>query len=457
MEGINEIRKQKIGLITKAFSGGFIDKDTFLKAFRDISHLVPKKVQVRGKDGKMYQSIRWVDPNTNEPVKLIDRQFKVEVAGGDIEQKVLDISTNSSISKADKIRMMINEGIYDSPLLSLFSGAPISDINYYSKLDAGIDIKEMSARSEQLKDAVRKEQQNNDTPSAKEENDLLTSTLTMDEIWAEYAMNLTRVAKGRHKFAIGYGSGGVGKTFTFEEIAEKLELREYDYEVQPSADQYDYVIIKGRISPIQVYAEMYRHKDKLIVFDDCDSFLATLDVQGFLKGGLDTGKNNKIDNKTGRNAYIIEGDKESGRIPDTFRFKGRVIAITNLSLNDIDGAVVSRAMASNLTMTAQQTVDKMKNIGSSLKVFNADKSEVLDVSDEAKELSINYLEIYKDYLKDKLNMRTFSNLTLKIQDYIDAGMTPENIARHAKHYVVKDLLDAVKNEEKLYGINRAKK
>lgn len=455
MENIKSIRKQKLDLITKAYASGIMDKDAFFKAFRNISHLVPKKVQIKGKDGKIHQAIRWVNPDTGESEKFIDRNFKRDFSSGDLEQRILSIASDVALSKADKIRMMINEGIYDSSLINLFTGAPISEINYYSKNEAGVDIKGiMNEASEKLKNAIRKEQETNDTQEGKEDNVLLNSALTMDEIWDEYRMNLMRVAKGRHKFALAYGTGGVGKTFTFEQIAEELELREYDNEIQPSPDQYDYVVIKGRISPIQVFAEMYRHRDKLIVFDDCDSFLATEDVQGFLKGGLDTGKGTKIDNKTGRNAYIVEGDKESGRIPDTFSFKGRIIAITNLTIDKLDGAIVSRAMASNLAMSAQQTIDKMKKIGGGLTIYSADKTETIPVSDEAKSKAINYLDEYKDHLKGKLNMRTFSNLTLKIQDYIDAGMTEDSIERRSRHYIVSDLLNAVSNEEKIYGINK---
>ena len=428
MEGIKEIRKQKIDLITKAFSVGFIDKETFMKAFRDISHLVPKKVQVRGKDGKVYQSIRWVDPKTDEPVKLIDRQFKVEVAPGDIEQKILDISTNSGISKADKIRMMLNEGIYDSPLLSLFTGAPVSDINYYSKLDAGIDIKEMSAKSEQLKGAVRKEQQDNDTPEERESNVLLR-TIPIDELWENYERNLEKVIKNRHKFAISYGTGGVGKTYTFRKLAKKHELREYDEEIQPDKDQYDFVVISGKITPVQVYAEMYRHRDKLIVFDDCDSFLSTDEVQGFLKAGLDTGDTTKISNKSSRKEYNIQGDPESGAIPSTFRFSGRVIAITNLTAKQIDQAVKSRSLCSNLTMTVDETIEKLGTIKDKIELLTADKTETIEVSQQARDLAFEFIKKYKVELGGDINTRTYSNTVLIINDGLEYGDSMERIER----------------------------
>lgn len=415
-------------VIVKAFDSGIMSKGDFMKAVKNIAHLVPKKVQVRGKDGKVYQAIRWVDPETGKPEKLIDRKFKVEIADGEIEQKVLDISSNTGLSKADKIRMMINEGIFDSSLLNLFTGGSMSDINYYSKNEAGFNIKEMTVKSNKLKDAIRKEQQDNDTPQEREENKLLR-TIPIEELWENYEENLEMVITNQHKFAIAYGTGGVGKTFTFRKLAKALELREYDDEIQPNKDQYDYVVISGKITPTQVYADMYRHRDKLIVFDDCDSFLSTGEVQGFLKAGLDTGEETKISNKTPRKEYMIQGDPESGAIPSTFRFSGRVIAITNLTAKQIDQAVKSRSLCSNLTMTVDETIEKLGIIKDKIELLTADKKEVIEVSQEARDLAFELIKRHKDMLGGDINTRTYSNSVLMIHRGIELGHPKDRIER----------------------------
>lgn len=48
--------------IKKAYLDGELSLNAFLKSMRNLSNLVPKKVQVRGKGGKVYQAIRWVNP-----------------------------------------------------------------------------------------------------------------------------------------------------------------------------------------------------------------------------------------------------------------------------------------------------------------------------------------------------------------------------------------------------------
>jgi hypothetical protein len=212
-----------------------------------------------------------------------------------------------------------------------------------------------------------------------------------------------------------------------------LKLRRYEDEVQPNKDQYDYIVIKGRISPVQVYAEMYRHRDKLLVFDDCDSFLITDDVQGFLKSGLDTGEDVQIDNKTGRNAYNIEGDKESGQIPNTFQFKGRVIAITNLTISDFkDPAVLTRSLCNNLTMTVDETVMKLGRIKDDVEIYSADKSTVLQVSQRARDLAFEMIKENKDQLGGSINSRTFYMAVVQADRGISQGLDESLIRRRIK-------------------------
>jgi ADP-ribose pyrophosphatase YjhB (NUDIX family) len=223
-------------------------------------------------------------------------------------------------------------------------------------------------------------------------------------------------------------------TFTFRQLAKKFELREYDDEIQPSKEQYDFVVISGKITPTQVYAEMYRHRDKLIVFDDCDSFLATDEVQGFLKAGLDTGESTKISNKSSKKVYNIEGDPESGTIPNTFSFKGRVIAITNLVSKQIDQAVKSRAMCCNLTMTIDETIEKLHSIKNRIEILTADKSSVIEVSQEARDFAFEILKEKKNKLGGDINTRTYSNAVLIAHDGFEDGLEKDKIKREIVSY-----------------------
>lgn len=432
--------------INKVLISGLIDEALLEKVLKNISHLVPKKIQVKGKDGKMYMAIRWVDPTTGLPEKHA-KQSKINVSG-EIEDKVLAI-TNSDKSSADKARALINQGIYDKDIINLLSG--FSDANYYLKKESEIDVSSLKEdKSGEIKEAIAKQQEHNSTPEELEANPILVAR-DLDKVWENYERNLTRVIKGRHKFAMAYGTGGVGKTFTFRKLAKELNLREFDDEIQPEKDQYDYVVVSGKISPAQVYAEMYRHKDKLIVFDDCDSFLKMEEVQGFLKAGLDTGGDTKISNKSSIQMYKIQGDKESGKIPNTFRFNGRVIAITNLNAQDIDQAVRSRAMISNLTMTVDETIDKLGSIKDKIQVYSADKLEILNVRPEARDIAMEAITASKNLLGGDINTRIYSNAALISEDGFDFGDSHDQIKESILNYFndVKGTFDAdVRNTTK---------
>lgn len=437
--------------LKKAYLDGDISLESFNKAIRNLSHLVPKKVQVKRKDGTTYQAIRWVDPETGKSPKVHEKattEDKGDITEENVSGYVNDI-LDSGLSSGEKLRELMNIGIYDKPVLSMLTGVTINYVNAIFK-QAGIDSKNSlpkdfknssskgtkSGSSKDIVEAVKQEirdVQKNITPEVREKSPFLRE-FSVDELWDTYERNLKRVMTGRHKFCLAYGTGGVGKTYTFEKLAEELELREYDEEIQPNNDQYDYVVIKGRISPSQVYAEMYRHRDKLIVFDDCDTFLSTPEVQGFLKAGLDTGKTTKISNKSPKKIYNIEGDPESGVIPNTFNFTGRVIAITNLSSQQIDQAVRSRALASNLTMTVDETIDKLEGILDKIKIYTADKSAVIDVSPKSRRLAFEVLKEFKDKLGGDINTRVLSNAILIADEGIAEGVDERAIRREIRQY-----------------------
>ena len=397
---------------------------------KKLGHLIPKKVQIKGRDGKVYNAIRWVNPETGESEKYSDKLKEKKAIEGITFEDSIEKIMNSDLPKSDKVRNLVNLGVYDSSVLTLLTGEPTP--SYFLK-ESDIDIKDLPDNSAAVKDIIHKQQQDNDTPQERQTNTLLRD-ISIEELWDNYERNLRRVARGRHKFAVAYGSGGVGKSYIFRQIAKQLELREYDDEIQPSKDQYDFVVISGKITPTQVYAEMYRHRDKLIVFDDCDSFLQTEEVQGFLKAGLDTGEQTKISNKSSKKVYNIEGDPESGTIPNTFSFKGRVIAITNLIARQLDQAVKSRALCVNLTMTVDETIDKLGSIKDKIEILTADKSEVIDVSQKARDFAFEVLKKNKDKLGGDINTRVYSNAVLIASDGMDDQVSEDKIEREIVSY-----------------------
>ena len=186
------------------------------------------------------------------------------------------------------------------------------------------------------------------------------------------------------------GQSGLGKSHTVLQILEDNNLVEDE----------DYVIIKGYATPKALYSTLYENRDKLVIFDDCDSVLKDPTSLNILKGALDSYDVRKI-------SWLSKGFIDDG-LPSSFNFEGQVIFISNISLHKIDGAVKGRTLSVDVTMSIQDRIDRMTAIASKiLPEFGMDvKMEVLDFIDEHK------------YEATELNMRTFEKL-IKIASAYD--------------------------------------
>jgi hypothetical protein len=86
-------------------------------------------------------------------------------------------------------------------------------------------------------------------------------------------------------------------------------------------------------------------------------------------------------------------------LPSVFEFKGRVVFISNLPVNALDQAVVTRSMAVDVSMTSAQKVERMRTIVSEPEFLPeysmAHKQDALDLiqelCDRVKELSLRTL------------------------------------------------------------------
>ena len=190
------------------------------------------------------------------------------------------------------------------------------------------------------------------------------------------------------------GEGGLGKTFTVNEQLKNKGLEE----------DIDYVIIKGYATPKALYATLYENLDKLVIFDDCDSVLRDPISLNILKGALDSYDKRTI-------SWLSKGFIDDG-LPSSFEFKGKVIFISNLKLAKVDGAVRSRTLPIDLSMTLSDKIERMRSIlPNILPSYDLSlKEEVLAILDEKKEIAT------------ELNMRTFEK-AIRIYDAYDGSIT----------------------------------
>lgn len=149
------------------------------------------------------------------------------------------------------------------------------------------------------------------------------------------------------------GPPGIGKSFGVEQQMEKATIfdRLADRKVR-------YQVVKGAMTPLGLYAQLYKFSDhkNVLVFDDSDGVFSDELSLNILKAALDSGKRRKIFWNSDSSMLRREG------IPESFDFNGGVIFITNLNfantkskkLQDHLSALQSRCHYIDLTVNSQR-------------------------------------------------------------------------------------------------------
>jgi hypothetical protein len=189
-----------------------------------------------------------------------------------------------------------------------------------------------------------------------------TDEQVMDRIEQRFNIldDMTKAAiQGDIRAMIVVGPPGVGKSYGVEFQLEKAGL--FD---QISGKKIKYEVIKGAMTPIGLYATLYRHSDpkNVLVFDDCDSILLDDLALNILKAALDSGKKRRIHWNADSSLLRREG------IPDSFDFKGSIIFITNLKFENLkskklqDHLEALQSRCHFLDLTLNTTRDKIMRI-----------------------------------------------------------------------------------------------
>lgn len=186
---------------------------------------------------------------------------------------------------------------------------------------------------------------------------------TAEEIESRFeAMGLLTDAliKGDIRSLVISGAAGVGKSFLLE---EKLNDALNDSKLSQVTH------IKGTISPIGLYMTLWENNNKgdVIVLDDIDSVYGDEEAMNLLKGALDT-NGKRVISWIKDSRFLKDQD-----IPTSFEYKGRVVFLTNVDLQNISdkggrmaphmGALMSRAVYLDLGIhTAEQIMIRIRQV-----------------------------------------------------------------------------------------------
>ena len=270
-----------------------------------------------------------------------------------------------------------------------------------------------------------------DEKSKKDSDSMSQDDLNLD-VFRSIELYTKQVATGKSNSLIVSGQSGVGKTQTVKDTLKNLGLT-------PDVDFYTST---GTITTAGLYETLFRNRNKLILFDDCDAVFKEQDSVNILKGALDTYEIREISkivkthfDSTGMTDEQIEEEyNSSGKLPNKFEFKGKIIFISNLPEDKFNDALLSRSLHVDVQLNKEELYDRMKEI--MVKISP-------DVDDNVKKEALNYLIFVTNAypVKFDLNIRTLIhsiNLRCGNDEEIKIGEKSEKVWKLLiKKYLIK--------------------
>jgi hypothetical protein len=270
---------------------------------------------------------------------------------------------------------------------------------------------------------------------AEKESDKITQDDLKIDVFKAIELYSIQVARGKSNSLVITGQAGVGKSQTVIDTLKSIGM---------IADVH-YYKSTGTITTAALYEILFKHRTKLVLFDDCDAVFKEDDSLNMLKGALDTYDTRELSKHTKGNTFDSTGmsDKEiqqeyetSGekKLPNRFEFTGQVIFISNLPEEKFDSALISRSLHVDVHLSKKEVTDRMREIM---------KKMLPSVSMEVKEEALEYLIFVTDNypVKFDLNIRTLVhsiNLRVGNEEMMTIGGREELVWKLLiKKYLVK--------------------
>jgi len=267
------------------------------------------------------------------------------------------------------------------------------------------------------------------------ESDKITQDDLKLDVFKAIELYTIQVARGKSNSLLITGMAGVGKTATVTDTLRSIGM---------VADVH-YYKSTGTITTAALYEILFKHRNRLIIFDDCDAVFKEPDSVNLLKGALDTYEKRDLSKHTKGNTFdstnmsdeeIQEKWEETGEkiLPNRFEFNGQVIFISNLPEEKFDDALISRSLHVDVHLNKQEIIGRMKEIMNKM---------LPDVSMSMKEEALEYLTFITDNypVKFDLNIRTLIhsiNLRAGNEEIIKIGDREEFVWKLlVKKYLIK--------------------
>lgn len=129
------------------------------------------------------------------------------------------------------------------------------------------------------------------------------------------------IINGNIRSLILAGAPGVGKTHTIESMLMEAE----------DMGKIRYKIIRGKLTPIELYMKLYQYRasEDVLLLDDSDAVYQDETGINILKAALDTGRQRTI-------SWLSQASAlRDNNVPSSFDYEGRLIVITNMDFQSI--------------------------------------------------------------------------------------------------------------------------
>ena len=206
------------------------------------------------------------------------------------------------------------------------------------------------------------------------------SEFTINQRFSFVEQMVNMVSKGTAASVIITGQGGLGKTHTVlatlaaSGVVNVTDLAKFQAgQIMPKKS---FTVIKGFSTAKGLYRSLFENNGSTIVFDDCDSILKDPVAINLLKGALDSYSKRYIS---------WNSDMKDDDLPRSFEFTGRIIFISNMGMERLDQAIITRALCVDLSMTEEQKIERMT-------VIAKNKDFLPEVSDNAKTDALAFLK-----------------------------------------------------------------
>lgn len=166
------------------------------------------------------------------------------------------------------------------------------------------------------------------------------------------------------------GMAGVGKTYT---ITETIKAK-----LGPEGGKW--VTVKGKASTLGLYQALFLNRNKLVVFDDCDSVFGNADSINILKAALDSYDTRIVSWQTKLTQDVsqfnarelqdyyeevevaIKEGNPKVKLPNRFEFNGKIIFISNIEASKMDNAIKSRSFVIDITLERSALLKRIQSL-----------------------------------------------------------------------------------------------